>query len=454
NQPIGVALENLAKAETSLKESSALLEADTIVAAEERERAALSALVATRKMFQQAVSEHPSDFAPQKDSPTDPLASDQRLNKMAEFRDEAKSAEEFVQRLLEQQREVEARAADDHHSNGSVAEAEQKLSHDLMDFTAQHPRPFKNARAQSEEAQRSLESAGAALDQKAVGSASAVRRATQGLETLNSAMAKQDQGRRMADSYRLKQMIEDQVRSLDALAKSDQPPTQEKAAETARIARQTLDEFKKNVEALGAENLGQPLRDATSDGSYSELNQKLDRLQSAGSDQERQRRAGEARDSLAQLGRAFDASEPGALQAARKSDSLQPYAERGFDKGVSQLENLLKQLQQGRNLSSADQEKQARDALENMQRGLEAKFGENERGQALLNGFQQLVEGHGMDPEGIRKILAQLEQFSNETRPKVAGAMAAYEILNPDLGQIPAAYRDRIERYFQKLSEK
>ena len=458
NQPIGVALDNLAKAEGSLRRAVVLLDADTIPEAEDNERAALSALVATRKMFQKAVSDHPDDFAQPRDSQADPVAdSAKKLNEMAEFRDETKSAAEFVQKMTDRQKEVEQETETTPPREPShLADREQTLARDLKEFSSEHPRPFKGAEPQSEQARQSLQRAGESLQEKGAQAFGAVREATQQLEKLSSAMRSQAQGKQLAQSYRLKQMIEDQIRLLDKLAQSPNPATSEQAAQAAQAAKQVFAQLKRSVnEASAGAGMGQPLSEAVSKTDQSGLNDTLEHLQQAGDDQERRKQAAEARDSLQQISRAFDASQPKALQAARQTDSLKADPKSGFAQGLSQLDNLLRQLQQERKLPVPEQDKQAREALDNLQAGLTGQLGQSDRGRDLLNQLQQMLDSRqGLNPDEIKRLLEQLERFSIEARPKLAGGPSAEEVLNLDPSRLPPAYRERIERYFQKLSEK
>src|ERR1035437_1583916 len=63
NKPIGEALDNLAKAEKSLDRASKLLGDNVMNEAQNRERRALSELIAARKMFQKKLSDNPDAFA-------------------------------------------------------------------------------------------------------------------------------------------------------------------------------------------------------------------------------------------------------------------------------------------------------------------------------------------------------------------------------------------------------
>jgi hypothetical protein len=456
NQPIGQALENLAKAQGSLDDAGQALKDDFLGPAQDHEREALADLVATRKNFQRIVSDHPQDFSsPPGESPI-ANASD-KFNQMTEFRDETKSASEFVQKLLKDQKQVEQQASDRLAETPSdLATREKELERALREFAAQHPKPFNNSRPQSEQAQRALQQAGQAWQAGNSESGAATRRATRDLESLGSAMQRQFSSQQTTEAYRLEQMLKAQIRSLDQLASSQSGAPAQQAASTAQATRDIIDELKRNLDQdPDSKQFGQPLHDALNDRKKSELDQKLADLQQAQADQERQARATESRDALKRLDQAFVASEPQALQQARNTDSLKPDPNSGFAEGLSQLDNLLRQLEQGRNLPPADQQKQARQALSNLQAGLENQFGQNSQGEGLVRQLQDMLGNQqALNPETLRRLLEQLEHFSAEARTTVAANPDELEVLNQDPLRLPQAYRDRIESYFRKLSEK
>ncbi len=54
----------------------------------------------------------------------------------------------------------------------------------------------------------------------------------------------------------------------------------------------------------------------------------------------------------------------------------------------------------------------------------------------------------------LKKLMDSLQQFSLETSEQLAKQDAPPEISNVDPSHLPPAYRGRIQKYFQKLSEK
>jgi len=185
------------------------------------------------------------------------------------------------------------------------------------------------------------------------------------------------------------------------------------------------------------------------------LDEKLASLQSAPTESVRQQRAEAAEAELGKVSRAFSESQPKSLQAARQTDALKPSEETGFAQGMTQLDALLKQLQQQRSVAPVDQAKQARQALSNLQTGMRSQFGQNVRGEQLLQKLEQMLEGEQpVDPGELNRLVQDLERFSMEAATQLAEKGNQPEALNIDPASLPPPYRGRIQKYFQKLSER
>ena len=101
------------------------------------------------------------------------------------------------------------------------------------------------------------------------------------------------------------------------------------------------------------------------------------------------------------------------------------------------------------------QAKQGREALGNLQNGVRALYGDNERGtQLLLKLDQMLKTQQPLDADDLRKLISELQHFSVETADQMARREDQPEVTNIDPTRLPPAYRGRIQKYFQRLSEK
>jgi hypothetical protein len=284
-------------------------------------------LVAARKIFQKTVTDNPGSFGPSTDGQSAPVADEsaRKLNQMAEFRNEAKSTQEFVQQTVDQQKDIEQRARANPAGQGSQLAAEEgELQTNLDNFAGQHPRAFEGAKPQSGQASQSLREAASQLKSQDSSAADATHQATRSLEQLRDAMQNRSAEQQLADAYRLKKMIDEQVQALKKRAREQTNSSSPDLARAAADARAAVDELKKAVEAPPAAGaFGSPLRQALNDTNKADLDQKLAELQQAQNGPEQAEKSLAAQAGLEKLSRAFGASQPKSLQVAKQTDSLQ-----------------------------------------------------------------------------------------------------------------------------------
>jgi hypothetical protein len=158
---------------------------------------------------------------------------------------------------------------------------------------------------------------------------------------------------------------------------------------------------------------------------------------------------------LSKVSKAFEESEPKAMQMAQKTDSLKPGEQESFNLGMSELESLMKQLEDNRQVSRQNQAKQGQEALGNLRAGVHGLYGDNDRATQLLLKLEQMLKGEQpLEVEDLRKLISDLQHFSVETSDQMERKQDKPEVTNIDPTRLPPAYRGRIQKYFQKLSEK
>ena len=459
NKPIGEALDNLAKAEQSLDGASERLQASIMNEAQSKERSALSELIAARKMFQKAVTDHPEAFdEPKPDEQPPPVAeSSTKLKQMTEFRNEAKAAQQFVSEALEQQKKLEMLAKSAPRNDmPRLADQEKQLKQALQDFQQQHPKPFEGTQSESQEAEQAMTKAAESLQKRSTESRPAMKQATQQLEKFNQAMTKRSAEQQLADAYRLKHMLDQQIQTFGKCSNPGANVSDADLQSTTSQARETINQLKKLAEQEPTRDaFGQPLRDALSGENKVDLDTRLNRVQQAQEPAEKQQRAGEAKEGLSKVSQAFAQSEPKAMQMAQQSDSLKPSAQDSFNLGMFELQSLLKKLEQQHKLSPQDQAKQGKEALYNLQSGLRSQAGDNDRGNQILLHLEQILKGEApLEVADLQKLMDELQHFSVETSDRLAKKEDQPEVTNIDPAKLPPAYRGRIQKYFQKLSEK
>jgi hypothetical protein len=457
NKPIGEALDQLAKAEGELNKASKALTDNVFPDAQNKERSALAELVAARKIFQKIVSENSSDFEePKEDEPQQASASDQTaLKEIAEYRNQARAAEDLLNRTLAKEKDLAQKARTQARTNYSRLAAEQRqLQSALEQFNMQNPTAFSNAQSEFKQVTNAMKRATDALARQNTNARTNTQEAVENLEKLQSAMKQKSADQQLADAHKLKQMLDRQVQTMQQCQNSGDGLSQELMNGVANQAQQTVQELKKAAEQDPTrDQFGPPLQQALSNTNVANINQQLANLRQSQTPEQRKEAAGEAGKELSKVSKAFEKSLPDALQAARKGDSLKPEPGESLDRGLAQLDSLIKQLQKQNN--SKDQGKQGQEALFNLQTGMREQYGSNERGNQILLRLERALKSNQM-PEvaDLKRLMDELQKFSVEMKSDVAKKEEKVDVTNIDPARLPPAYRSRIQKYFEKLSEK
>ena len=167
-----------------------------------------------------------------------------------------------------------------------------------------------------------------------------------------------------------------------------------------------------------------------------------------------QEAAGQLKDGLTEVSRAFEASLPQAAQASPPAGTGELPAG-GFERGLAQLDSLIKQLEGQRPVSPDDQQKQANEALRNLQSARQDLKQGNESGQRTLERAETMMTPERKLPkvELLKQLLGELQILSVEVAAGRNRKLDQPGMTAVDTSRLPPAYRGRIERYFQKLSE-
>lgn len=456
-KPVGPALDPLGKAESDSGQASHSLGADAMPDAQKQERSALADLAAARKAFQKVITDNPNAFAEAEEKQQTQQNKPDSLKEIAEFRDEARAAQDLVEQSAQKQQQLTARTATAPRANfPQLADEEKKLAKSLEEFQNQHPRPFNGVRPETEQAAQALTEAAESLEKKTSNAKTNAQEAASELQKLSEAMKRQTQNQQLADAYKLKQMLDKQIDTFSQCEKAGDSLSDSALQKTIGQSRETLRQLKSAAEQQPTRDLfGPNLRESLSGPNITSLNWPLGELERAADKEAREKAAGKAKDALSKVSKAFSESQPKAMQESEKSDSLKPPGEQGLERGLAQLQNLLRQLEQNQPMPSDDQAKAGREALYNLQRGLRETAGSNERGnQIMVHVDEELKKGEfPLDLERLKKLLDQLQNFSLELSGSPSKEEKT-EVTHIDPSQLPPAYRGRIEKYFQKLSEK
>jgi hypothetical protein len=463
NKPIGEALDHLAKAEKSLEQAGRSLQQDQLGDGQQQERSGLADLVAARKAFQKAVSDHPKDFEkPEPDDPPPTALPKDRLQEIAEFRNEEKATQDFMRQLQQKQASLARRTpAAPSVTATNLAPEQKQLRQSLEDFKQQHPKVFKPVESECHNASQSMEKSAQALQKRERTAKTTAQEASDRLQKLADAMKEKSAERQLADAYKLKQAID---RQIDTFSQCQNPgangsPSFAETQKAASDAKSALKQLKQIAEQQPTrDEFGQELRDALSQMNMTSMNWPLSELEKPLMPEARQKAAGEAKDGLQKVSRAFEQSQPKSLQAAQKS--AKPGEQKAdLQKGMDQLQSLIKQLEAQRPVSKENLAKQSAEALYNLQNALREPAGSNERGNQIMVRLEQELKNKkaGESPEDIqalKKLMEELQNISVEMFARRDPKEDKPEVRSIDPSQLPPAYRGRIEKYFQKLSEK
>jgi hypothetical protein len=205
-----------------------------------------------------------------------------------------------------------------------------------------------------------------------------------------------------------------------------------------------------------SEAFGPPLREALGEKPRAALEEKLTQVEKAASPAARQEPAGQVQQALLKVCEAFEQSLPKAMRIAKDAAQSQPSQADGLQQGLAQLGSLLRQLESQRPVSPEDREKQRREAYFNLQNALRALAPAQPTAVVLSRELDQdLKPGEkAFDAEVLKRLMAALEKFNRELHAEPENRAVKPEVTGLEAGRMPAAYRGRVEKYFQKLSEK
>lgn len=446
NADIGVVLDELAKAEGHLEKAARAL-AGSGGDVEGPARDALEALIATRKHLQKAISRDPSAWDDEAGDAGSLPALEGRLEEIAEFRDEEKATREVLERAAADQKRIREEAASPER-RAELAEEQEGLRKNLAEWGASHPRMFRHAdreRAATDEAmRRAAEALNGTADPRATQDG-----AVDALEALRRRIGRGARDHDLEQAYELRKLIGLGTRALAEIEADPDSGGAEEAARHAAAAKRATRELKRLLDETPAgDAFGEPLHDALSPARQAQREQRLDDVGRAAERGEREKAAGEASRALERLGDAFDRSQPGTARAVREEDALKEEPADALQRGLRQLEALAEELGSGEVRKDAAERR--RQALLVLRRGLEGTYGKD-AASVLVHMEEDLRADAKLDLKKVRRLLDEIEQVRTEVADRRPEAESR-RLRHIDPSQLPPAYRDRIQRYFESLA--
>jgi hypothetical protein len=456
NQPIGDVLDYLALADTWLKRAGGTLQLDQLPDAESQERTAFTELVATRKQFQKFVNDHPGAFSSPKESEDTPIAgSAGKLMQIEEFRNETQAAQDFVQTTVQSEQSLFQRVAKSPRADQSkLAGQQEELRKKLEEFQQQHPQPFQGVTNEMVQAEQVMKGAEEALRKNDWSARRATAKAADNLDKLQQALKDESLGHSLTDAYKLKQLLDGQIGQLGQLETNPAALTPEQLQQFAADAKGTTGELKRFSEQQPTrDTFGPPLRDSLTDHRKQALDSLLDALPKAQGAEASKQAAGNAKGGLANISKAFEDSQPSAMKG--KTTSPRENSENALERGLDQLQSLLAQLNGNHALPPPDEAKLRNEALKNLNDGIVGLEGHNDHTDQLLLLLDEELKGKNikLDALAIKKLMDEIRDFSVEVDDAHGDKPKEPAVTHIDPANLPPAYRSRIEKYFQKLSE-
>lgn len=512
NHAIGEMLDHIAQAESWMERATGNLRSDGAPEGQKQEQSALTELVNARKSLQKYISDNPSDFQ-DGSGESSPHASDapskDKLKEIAEFRNQANATQAFIDKLIEQQHSIAEKTRklprnvkapvnteedDDEEEEPeeetpmdkkveeinnaakldikndvktdpkklaedkvkSLINEQKKLNEDFANFESQNPAAFKDVTKELNQTKTALQDSSTALKTLPSGYRKKPQLAEEKLKDLQSALQKQSFQKQLSNAYKLKKMLNENIQELGNLEKQPDSKSQEEIQQMTDKARETVSQLKKVAENNPTRDaFGQPLRDSLNDKNQGSINSQLDALAQSQGGQARNEAVKNAKSGLEGVERAFTQSEPKALQEAQNANSLNETQEDSLSRALKQLESLVQQTESNHPLSKEMESKEKNEILSNLELALKNSSADNSKGQTLLlMTREQLKDGIPLDALALKKLLDEIRNFSVEVSgPKdVKKEEAPVTYTKPE--QLPPAYRGRIEKYFEKLSEK
>lgn len=267
----------------------------------------------------------------------------------------------------------------------------------------------------------------------------------------------------LADVYRQKRRLEEAAERMDEMASREVPGTAQKAKQASRA-------LKELIEGTSAgDAFGPALSEELSDARQAERESRLDALAETGDGEGdgdgAAAAAAAAKESLERLLDAFDASAPKLLRELAAEDNLTPGGREALESALRQLRGLQGRTHGGRSGEGESGEGLApprhaerREALDNIRRGLgDLTAGDRvdaERARNLENEAEQtLGRDAELDPAALRRLVDQLERLSADLG-LVLETQGDVDLVHIDPNDLPPEYRERIQEYFRRLSER
>ncbi len=449
NQGIGTVLDQLALSQQSMREATDQLAGTNNPTAMEREQLALQQLVESRKHLAKIVADN-ANANGQSGEENPPVAGEKKnldgqIADIAGFRDEGKAALEAVRQAREEQQAIadEARSAKSPEARAALADRQRAAAGELRKFQENTPKPFEGIEPSAKAAISAMDNSASKLESRQTGNAPA-RAALDAVAKLEQDLKAGLTTRALTDAYRLKKMLDAQSEKLGEMQGAGAGPGEVgEATKSAKSAKDAL------ADSLRESPAGKAFGPGLGEALAGQPGQQLDRAaQQAASDPSSA--AGQARQALQSIAKAFEASQPAALQGAQGTSLAA--GDDGIGDAIRALSSLAARADAGMKTSPEDIRKQFEEAR--LALLSETTDADNPALLALSKDIEGLRDKVNLDvdPIALKKLVDRLENYRVELAGKAPAPADDPALRAADSAEAPVEFRERVRRYFEKLS--
>lgn len=452
NMSVGEVLDHLSKAESWMTKGVGALEDNSPEDAAQYEFSALSELVATRKIFQKTMSESQSNKPPQDDEESDPTAEKPKTDNrdVNEYRDREKAAQSQMNDLMQKQKDLTQQANQGGNSRDQqqkMSQQQQEMQKDLGRMKSDFPEMFNGLDQQAREASQAMNDSANSM-KRGRGGQEESQRALDKLKDLQNGMDQVEQRRELQHAHELKRSLDRQIDNLDQMSQKPEGPSSQEQKQAANDAQSTMDQLKE-IAGNDPKGMGSQLKESMQGQQQQERDSAMDQLKQGQTGEAGKQASANARDKLKEVSDAFQQSQPETVNRAREKDPLGPGTpEEQAEQKEQQLESLMRRLEDNKLPSQEDLKKQ----LGEMSKDNEEARHRFEQIVGNLDDRDKNAIAPPLTPEQIQELMKELDGL----RVQMAESKEQQE--KPDMTHLdpekwPAQYRDRIRKYFEKLSE-
>jgi hypothetical protein len=458
DQEIGTILDQLALAEETMGEAVTKLREPDNAKAQGHELTALQQLVESRKALAKTISNDGGGSGSGSPGDNPPVAGmkkppQDQLSDIEDFRDAGKAALAAVKDAREKQEEIALGAQSATRAEmPKLLEKQKAATKALKDFVKKNPAPFEGMEKDMTAATDAMGNAELAMSENML-TGMATDHASKQLGKLEGQLSDRLSRRSVGDVYRLKDMLDAQRKQLEEMGAQPGKATDDALAKAGGELKATKDAMSDTLAHTPAgKTFGPTLKQALNGQPGRQLDEAAQKMQSGG--QQAGEGAAEAGQSLQQIAKAFEASQPSALRGAPGS-SLAQADGNGIGDGTRMLNSLIQRMTQGKKPKPEDLRKQLEEAQIALMAEAQMKKDEVPDLMAVAQELKNLSGKVDMNvnAEALRKLVDKLETVRLEMADAEGEKPLDPKLLNVDPSKAPSEFRERVRRYFEKLSD-